>query len=303
MSSLRARLLSALIRRFEKPRLAAAQDPYAERRRLEAGARLFIAPRGARFAPDRLGALDVLRCRGPADPEDGRTILYLHGGAFIMGSPRTHRHLAAALAAEAGAEAWLPEYGLAPERPFPAAVEDAVAAWRALLDRGANPARAAFAGDSAGGGLVFAALHALRAEGLPDPACLVAFSPWCDMTGAADSLRRNAGADCLLPAERFHDLLGWVLAGADPRDPRASPARAAYDRPTPPALLFASRAEILADDADAMAETLRASGGAAELAWEDALPHAWPLFRGWIPEAQATVAASGAFLRRTLSSD
>jgi len=302
VSSLRARLLSALIRRFEKPRLARAEDPLAERRRLEAGAALFLAPRGSRFTEDRLGGLRALRCRGPVAAE-GRTILYLHGGAFIMGSPETHRHLAAALAAAARAEAWVPDYGLAPERPFPGAVEDAVAAWRALLDRGVDPARCAFAGDSAGGGLVFAALHALRAERLPDPARLVAFSPWCDMTGEAEALARNAEADCLLPASRFHDLLDWVLAGADPRDPRASPARARFDRPTPLALLFASRSEILADDAAAMTERLRASGGPAQLVWSEDLPHAWPLFRGWIPEADDAIGLAGAFIRAGLPAD
>jgi acetyl esterase/lipase len=295
VTSLRGRLLSLTLRLVEKPRLARAWDPLAVRAQFERAARLFPTPQGARYADDPLGAVPALRCAIGA-PEGGRTILYLHGGAYLMGSRGTHRHLAAALAGAAGATAWLPDYRVAPEHPFPAAVEDALAAWRVLLDRGADPARAAFAGDSAGGGLVFALLHAARAEGLPDPARLVAFSPWTDMTGEAAALRRNARADPLLPAARLGEVRDWVLAGADPRDPRASPVFARFDPAPPPAFLSASRTEIIADDATAMAAVLRAAGGTADLRWSDAAPHAWPLFLGLIPEAAETVAEAGAFL-------
>ena len=298
--SLRLRLLRLLLRRVEKPRLAQARDPRAVRRAFEAAARLFQDPPGAAYAADPLDGLAATRATaGPA--AEGRAILYLHGGAYMMGSARTHRHLAAALAGAAGATAWVPDYRLAPEHPFPAAVEDARRAYAALLARGADPARIALAGDSAGGGLVFGLLVALRAAGLPDPAALLAFSPWCDMTGTADALARNAETDPLLPAARLAEVVGWTLAGADPRDPRASPVFARFAPAPPPALILASRDEILADDAAAMAQTLRRDGGAVALEWSARAPHAWPLFRGWIPEADAAIARAGAFMGAALT--
>ncbi|TVQ55553.1 MAG: alpha/beta hydrolase [Rhodobacteraceae bacterium] len=295
--SLRLAALSLLLRLFEKPRLAAAQDLTGLRAGFEAiAAASFPSPPGVSYADEWLGRIAAVRARPPG--AGGALILYLHGGAFILGSPRTHRHLAAALAAAAGAEAAIPAYRLAPEHPHPAALEDALAAWRALLDRGADPARTAFAGDSAGGGLALALAAAARAEGLPDPACVVAFSPWVDMTLSGASWRTNAEADCMLPATRAPEVVGWRMNGADLRDPFASPLFARWDRPPPPALIFASRTEVLADDAIAMAAALKAAGGEAEIAWAPDAPHAWPIFTGLAPEADEALAEAGAYVAR-----
>lgn len=296
------RILSGLLRALQKPRLARAGEPRAVRRQFETTARLlFRPPRGAVFTRET-GASHppLLWVQSPgADPR--RVVLYLHGGAFLMGSPQTHRHIAARLGALAGARAVLPDYRLAPEHGFPADVDDTLASYRVLLERGIDPRAIAVAGESAGGGLVFALLVAARAAGLPDPGCLVAFSPWVDMTGTAASLRRNARADAMLPVARLPEVVAWRMAGADPRDPRASPALARFAAAPPPTLIQASRAEILEDDATAMARTLRDAGGEVTLDFSPDAPHAWQLFTGWIPEADRDVARAGAFIAAHLS--
>jgi len=226
-------------------------------------------------------------------------ILYLHGGAYLAGSIRTHRHLAAYLAGAAGVRAVLPDYRLAPEHAFPAALDDALCVYRHLLASGYESRQIALAGDSAGGGLVFSLLLKAAEQGLPGPACVVAFSPWTDMTMTRPSLRRNARRDMMLPVRRFREVVSHTLQGAMTTDPLASPVYGEYDNP-PPALITASKSEILRDDAVAMADRLREAGGdvALEL-WKD-MPNAWPLFAGLVSEAGITVERAGRFIARHL---
>jgi acetyl esterase/lipase len=211
-------------------------------------------PPGAQFAEAPLGGLPALRlAAAPAAP----VILWLHGGAYCVGSPRTHAAMVAALAGRLGAGAVLPDYRLAPEHPFPAAPEDALAAYAGLLAEGTAPGRIVVGGDSAGGGLVFALLHMALAAGLPMPAAALAFSPWIDLTGGGQSLRTLAWRDVLIPVRRFAEISAIYLAGADPRDPRASPHLGDLAG-APPVLIQASRAAI------ARASSRRTS---ARLAW------------------------------------
>lgn len=299
-------VLDLTLRLTMKPRLARAEGPEAVRRRFEEEARKLAPPSDARFervsltggAGAPMPALWAWRGAAPGE----RVLLYLHGGAYFAGSPDTHRHVGALLAGAIGGRTLLPDYRLAPECPFPAALDDALAACRHLLDQGCEPERLALAGDSAGGGLVFALLLRLEAEGLPQPAAVVAFSPWSDLTEEAPSLRRNAWRDPMLPAKRFREVCEFYLAGHDPKDPLASPAFGRFRAP-PPALIFASRDEILADDATAMARTLRAAGGEVTLDWARRLPHAWPVFAGLLPEADASLARAGAFLAERMGRD
>lgn len=281
------------------------RKPEQARRLFDATARMFFhPPEGANFTPSEIPARWG---RMPAvwascgRPDRRRVILYLHGGAYIMGSPATHRHLGAVLAREACARVLLPDYRLAPEHPFPAAVEDAVDAYRHLLDAGYAPAEIAVAGDSAGGGLSFALLLALQAEGLPRPAAVVGFSPWCDMTMTRPSIRRNARREVMIPVSRWADVLGFLHQGTDPADPLASPALGRFVDP-PPAMITASRSEALADDATAMAETLRAAGGDVRLEFSARTPHAWPVLAGRLPEANRTLARAGRFIADTMGS-
>lgn len=291
--SWRLAALSLWLRLTQKPALQRMRDVATLRADfVRTARRAFRMPPGVPARALTVGGVPCMRygADGPA------AILYLHGGAFVAGGPVTHGHLAAALALRTGCPAVLADYRLAPEHPFPAAVDDALAAYRGLAARGP----VAVAGDSAGGGLVFALMVALRAEGLPDPAALVAFSPWADMTLRADSLSRNARADAMLPAGRIREVAAAYLAGADAGDPRASPVLARFAAVPPPAFIAASRSEILADDASAVAAALRRDGGAVVEAWLDRAPHAWPIFAGLVPEADATLDAAGRFLSERL---
>lgn len=302
--SVRRHAVNLWLRLLVKPRLARIKTPQEAREVFERdAARLFPRPPGSHFVEDAIRRPGRDGAAGPMPalwascgrPDRRKVILYLHGGAYLAGSPRTHRHLAAALAGAAGARALVPDYRLAPEHPFPAAVDDAVHAYRHLLDAGYDPARIAVAGDSAGGGLAFALLQALSGTGLFPPAAVVAFSPWADMTGQADSLRRNAARDVLLPARRIEEAIGYYIGSGDRTDPRASPALARWSDP-PPALIMASRSEILVDDARTLAEALRQGRGSVQLELWRHLPHAWPILAGRLPEADAAIARAGAFL-------
>jgi acetyl esterase/lipase len=299
-----------MLRLVVKTALGWIKTPQAMRARFERDAtRLFKAPEDANFVTDAIRrngngsgpSIETLwASRGR--PDRHKVILYLHGGAYLAGSIRTHRHLAAYLAGAAGVRAVLPNYRLAPEHPFPAALDDAFSVYRHLLATGYDARHIALAGDSAGGGLVFSLLLKCAEHGLPQPACVVAFSPWTDMTITRGSLTRNSRRDMMLPVRRFREVVSFYLNGAMSTDPLASPVYGTFEKP-PPALITASKSEVLLDDAVAMADRLREAGGdvALEL-WKD-MPHAWPLFAGMVVEADHTVARAGRFIARHLGAE
>lgn len=308
-SGLRRRILRALIRVTVRRQLARATDPAVARAQFLRSVRWLLPdPPRAVFLPDRPGGVASLwawlaggdAARAQSGPEGGArapgVLLYVHGGAFALGSPRTHRALAARLAGAAGMRALLPHYRRAPEHPFPAALEDALAVYEALLARGYPAGRMALAGDSAGGGLALSLAAEIGRRGLPAPAALVAFSPVVDLTFSGASWQENRDSDPMLPSHRGPDMAAMWLQGADPRDPRASPLFADWAVPPPPALLYAAETELLRDDARRMAERLRAAGGRAEARIAGDLPHVWPFLCPWLREGCATIAEAGAFL-------
>jgi acetyl esterase/lipase len=232
-----------------------------------------------------------------ADPD--RILLYLHGGGYVVGSVNTHRSQVAGYSLASGVRALSVDYRLAPEHPHPAAVEDAAAAYRWLLDQGIEARRIAVAGDSAGGGLTAAALLALRDAGDPLPACGVMISPWLDMEGSGASVTTGANSDPLVGKEELLQMAEVYLGGLDPRTPLASPLYAELAG-LPPLLIHVGTAEILLDDARRFASRAREAGVDVSLKeWEDMI-HVFQAFAMLLPEGQQSVNEIGAFIREHL---
>jgi monoterpene epsilon-lactone hydrolase len=224
-----------------------------------------------------------------------RVVVYFHGGAYQMGSPATLRHMVAFISAAAGARVLSVDYRLAPEHPFPAAVEDAITAYRWLLAAGADPASVAFAGDSAGGGLALAALVAARDGGHPLPRAAVGLSPWTDLALTGESLHTRAEADVMIQASGMPETAGLYLAGQDPRHPHASPLYADW-RGLPPILLHVGDAEVLLDDSTRLAAKAREAGAEVTLEVWDEMPHVWHAWAGLLPEADQAISGVGRWL-------
>ena len=220
-------------------------------------------------------------------------ILYLHGGGYVFGSSDTHRAMLGRLSLLSGLPACLPDYRLAPEHPFPAAVDDALAVNAALAGR---PGGVIIGGDSAGGGLALAVLAEILRQGGACPRAAFAFSPLTDMTFSAPSIAANAGSEVVLPAHRAQEIAELYLVGADPRDPRASPLFADF-RGAPPVWLAASDSEILLDDTRRMAERLRKQGVEVHQQIGHDFPHVWPFFQPFLPEARTTLRALAGWLK------
>ena len=232
----------------------------------------------------------------PPSAEPGRVVLYLHGGGYVIGSPRSHRHLAAAIAGAAGASALLLDYRLAPEHPYPAAVEDATAAYRWLLDQAIAPERIVIAGDSAGGGLTVATLLALREARVPLPAGGVCISPWVDLTCSGASYATKADADPIVQRSGVEEMARAYLGATPPRTPLASPLFADL-RGLPPLLIHVGSDEVLLDDAVQLAARAKAAGVDVTLEVYDRMIHVWHWFLPMLDEAQTAVEAIGRFVR------
>jgi len=228
--------------------------------------------------------------------QTGRAILYLHGGGYVMGSLTTHRALVGEISRAAQAAALLVDYRLAPEAPFPAAVEDGVASYRWLLDQGFMPKNLAIAGDSAGGGLAVATLISARDQGLPMPKAAVPISPWSDMTCSNESYKTRAEADPLVGSGSIGDMANLYLQGKDPKHPYASPNFASL-KSLPPLLIHVGRDEVLLDDSIKLDQKAKTDGVNSTLEiWEDMI-HVWHAFHPMLPEGKQAIERVGAFLR------
>jgi epsilon-lactone hydrolase len=270
----------------------------AERRRATAS---FASPPPPGTAVDPVDASGIPAewVAAPGARED-RVLLYFHGGAYHIGSPATIRHLVGLLSAAIKARALSVDYRLAPEHPFPAAVEDAVAAYRWLLASGIDPALIAIGGDSSGGGLALGTLVALRDAGEAMPAAAVLLSPVTDLALTGDSLRTRAGVDVMLKPEGILEAADLYLAGADPRHPYASPLYADL-RDLPPLLIHVGDAEMLLDDSTRLAAKATEVGVEVSLEIWDEMPHVFPAFAGLLPEADKAIEHIGSWLGQRYS--
>src|SRR5258708_782390 len=209
----------------------------------------------------------------------GRAVLYLHGGGYVIGSINTHRDLAARISTAAKARVLVIDYRLAPEHPFPAAVEDSVAAYRWMLAQGLKPSRISVAGDSAGGGLTIATLVAIRDAKLATPGAGVCLSPWTDLEGLGDSMKSKASVDPMVQKEALLEMAKHYLAGL------------------PPLLIQVGTAETLLDDSTRIAERARKAGVKVTLEpWENMI-HVFQVFAPMLDEGQQAIDKIGEFIR------
>lgn len=229
------------------------------------------------------------------DSDDGPVVVYLHGGGYCIGSLDTHRAMLTHLAAAIGGRVLAVDYRLAPEHPHPAALDDALAAYRHVLASGVAPGRVVVAGDSAGGGLTLATLVALREGGDPTPAAGVCLSPWADLTQSGATITTKADVD---PMVRGADLDRWAAAyrGDAPADaPAISPIFADLTG-LPPLLIEVGTAEVLLDDARRVASAARGAGVRVTLHEADDMIHVWHFFAGVVPEADEGIARLAQFI-------
>ncbi len=297
--SFRLRILNGLLRNFVKPHL--------RKQVIELDAviktRTRIESLAARYIHDDTPALEITTSSlagipveriAPPDRSD-HTILYIHGGAFMLCSPQTHRGVTLPLARYSGCELIAVQYRLAPEHRYPAAVNDVLDVYRELLT--SVPAqRVSVAGDSAGGNLVLALLHAAKEEGLDMPSSAVCLSPWTDLTGGSDSIRTNIAREAYLPGERMHELAMLYLDGAYVREPTASPLFGDLSG-FPPLLFHVGDTEILLDDSRRMVARARKYGVEAHLRIWPRVPHVFHAFSSSLPVAHVALKEIADFIR------
>jgi epsilon-lactone hydrolase len=264
------------------------------RTQLDALGAMFAVPEGVEITPVEIGGVSCERY-DPTGATGNGLLMYVHGGAYTGGSLVSHRSLVARLAVATGREVVAVDYRLAPEHPFPSALDDVVAVYRRLVsDGGQQPDDLVLAGDSAGGGLATALLLRLRDEGDPLPSGAVLLSPWLDLTLTADAITTVAGDDPMLTAGALARSAA-AYADVDLRNPLVSPV---YADPTglPPLLVLVGTAEILVDDSRSFAERAAAAGVHIDLDVEDGMIHVWPFIDG-IPESVAALDRIGAWVR------
>jgi len=296
MASWQMRMADAMMRATVKPRLARQRDL--------AGARAFLSrnflpiPGQAEFREVMMGGVPGEWVVTAGRPTSTAALIYFHGGGYFTGSPRAHRPITAFFA-NTGFSVFVPEYRLAPEHPYPAAVDDAEAVWDALTEAGHQ--EIAVAGDSAGGGLALALMLRLRARAKSLPFAAALFSPWTDLGLTGESLYANARRDALFSIHSIQAAAAWYLDGADPRTPEASPL---YGELTglPPLFIEVGDQEILRDDSARLADRARAQGVNATVNLWPSVFHVWQLAYAFLPEGRRSLAQTASFLHQARTS-
>jgi len=270
------------------------RDVYELRKSFES--RTSILPTARRVGV-RATVIDDIHCEWhiPEGCDDAPIILYLHGGAYIMGSPATHRRLVSHIARAAKMRALVPDYRLAPEHRFPSALEDSLKIYRHLFGR-KDDAKLAIGGDSAGGNLAAATLLALRDAGEELPGACFLLSPWLDMTASGESMQTRANSDPWFRPEFMAPTAAKVISEFETRNPLVSPVFAdAAD--LPPTLIHVGDDEILLSDSTRLAENIRDAGGDVELRIWEGMWHVFQFFIGQMPESNRSIKEIGRFLR------
>ncbi|MBR7831060.1 alpha/beta hydrolase [Actinospica sp. MGRD01-02] len=289
--------------RFRHPRPDAQPGTPPSIEAIRAGFKALMAgmrvPETVRTAATTLGGLPALRVEpaaGGAGTSAAGTILYFHGGGWVCGSPETALSVTGHLVAKTGIAAYSVDYRLAPEHPFPAAIDDTLSAYRELLERGVDPSSIAFAGESAGGGLAVTTCLAARDAGLPLPTALAIFSPGLDATRSGESMRTKEDVDPFFTRESVGRTGAMYLAGADPHQPLLSPALYADLAGFPPMLIQVGTNEILLDDSTRLAARARQAGIDVILDVTADVPHVFQSLVGLLDEADEALERAALFL-------
>jgi len=265
------------------------------RQRMEDIGDRFPAPETATVEP-----LEVAGCKAEwvYDPasDEGRVMLYVHGGGYVQGSLHTHRNMVYKIAKAIGGRVLNLDYRLAPEHPYPAAVDDTVAAWKWLLDQGVDPAKASFGGDSAGGGLVVAALMAARDQDLPLPGCGCCISPWTDLIGTGRTMETKAAEDPMVNRDALEFFAGLYAGAEDRNHPLISPLNGDLSG-LPPLLVQVGTAETLLDDSRRLAARARHARVDVDYVEWEGMPHIWHIFAPILAKSRGAIEELGAYVR------
>jgi len=279
----------------ERPRIT---DLHERRKAFDANAKIYPVGADVIVEPTNANGVRAEWTTTP-DADHSRVVLYCHGGGYVFGSLDSHRHLAVEVGRSSRSRVLALDYRLAPEHPFPAPVEDAVSAYRHVLGLGIAPRNIAFAGDSAGGGLVVAAMVAIRDAALPQPSCGWCISPWVDMEAIGASMDGKAHTDPTVQRETIREIADAYLAGADPRSPLAAPLYADL-RGIAPLFIQVGAAETLLDDAVRLAGVAGAADVPVRLDIWPEMIHVWHLFHPLLGAGGRAIDAGGAFLRASM---
>lgn len=296
MASLQAHALDLLLRGTVKRRLRGVRKVEDARHALQGGN--LPAPAGITFTEGLIGGIPGEWATSGAP--GGIVLFYLHGGGYFACSPRTHRPITGAYARR-GFDVFAPDYRLAPEHPFPAAVEDAEAAWQALVEEGHPADSIVLSGDSAGGALCLALMITLRDKAAELPAAAALFSPWTDLAATGASVTANARRDAMFWGPGMASGAGFYLGETPATNPIASPHYADL-RGLPPLLIHAGEREMLRDDSVRLAERARAAGVTVDLRVWPVVPHVWQLAQ-FVPEARESLDQAASFLKAHAKTD
>lgn len=275
---------------------AGETDVRKERAELEWLGSMFKLPKGTKVVKELANGVPA-EWLIPSDVSEGRVVLYLHGGSYVAGSINSHRSLAANIAGASNARALIIDYRLAPEHPHPAAVEDAVAAYRWLIDNHIDPAHLAVVGDSSGGGLAVALLISLRDGNIPLPAACVCLSPWTDLACTGGSLKSKAAVDLIIYDHKELEYAIMYLGGIDPKTPLASPLYADL-KGLPPLLVQVGTNEVLLSDSRHLVDRAQQAGVNAVIDEWERMQHVWQFAASFIPEGRRAIVGIGEFIDR-----
>ena len=300
MPSINARVIRRVLRRSMKSAPLDERFVPSMRRRVDGAPVMTLLGRGVSCRPLAPGDLGTTEGEWVGVPDASRHLLYFHGGYFIAGQTRRSRNLAARLSTGLSADVVLVRYRLAPEHPHPAALDDALDAYRSLLGSGVDPASIAIAGDSAGGGLALAMLLRAKGDGMPMPAAAVLLSPWTDLTCASPSVDGNDATDDMISAGALRRASSCYAGSYHPSDPALSPLFGELSG-LPPLFVTVDISESLLDDSVRLVDAVLAAGGRAELRQSVGLFHVWPIVVPFLAEARSTLAEIITFLDEELA--